>query len=111
MIALVPLPFCPGPYRTNLVINSPAPVRSKDGRIKGSIERPSPDSYAAFEPKEADFPAIVIAPIHRKHFDEVWNIKSLNMTNGITGITLRMDRGCQYECFERRDAEAPPDPD
>lgn len=39
------------------------------------------------------------------------NIKSLNMTNGITGITLRMDRGCQYECFERRDAEAPPDPD
>lgn len=30
------------------------------------------------------------------------NIKSINATSGVTGTTLRVDRGCQIECFERR---------
>ena len=30
------------------------------------------------------------------------NIKSVNATSGITGMTLRKDKGCQIECFERR---------
>ena len=54
----------------NLVINSPASVRSKAGRTNGLIERPLPDSYAAFELRGAGFPAIVIPPIRRKYFDE-----------------------------------------
>jgi hypothetical protein len=29
------------------------------------------------------------------------NIKSLNTTSGVTGTTLRVDRSCQTECFER----------
>jgi hypothetical protein len=29
------------------------------------------------------------------------NIKSLNTTGGVTGTTLRVDRSCQTECFER----------
>jgi hypothetical protein len=30
------------------------------------------------------------------------NIKTINETSGLTGMTLRRDRGCQIECFERR---------
>lgn len=55
---------------SNLVINSPAPVRTKAGRTNGSIERPSSDCYAASELGEADFPAIAVPPIRRKYFDE-----------------------------------------
>ena len=29
------------------------------------------------------------------------NIKSLNTTSDVTGMTLRVDRSCQTECFER----------
>jgi hypothetical protein len=65
------------PYRdkgrkgSNLVINSPASVRSKAGRTNGLIERPLPDSYAAIELRGADYPASVIPPIRRKYFGEV----------------------------------------
>jgi hypothetical protein len=69
-----------GKGSTNLVINSPASVRSKAGRTNGLIERLSPDSYPAFEPREADFPAIFIPPIRRKYFDEVWAACERNVT-------------------------------
>jgi hypothetical protein len=32
---------------------------------------------------------------------EEGNIKSVNITSGITGMTMRVDSGCQVECFER----------
>ena len=38
------------------------------------IERPLPDSYAAFEVRGANFPATVIPPIRRKYFDEAWSL-------------------------------------
>ena len=48
-------------------------MRSKAGRKDGLIERPLPDSYAAFELRGAGFPALVVPPIRRKYFDEVCN--------------------------------------
>src|SRR5215217_1384567 len=60
-------------FRANLIINSPASVRNKAGRMNGLIERPSPDPYAVFAPRTAAFPAIVIPPIRRKYFGEVYS--------------------------------------
>jgi hypothetical protein len=45
---------------SNLVINNPAPVQNRAGRMNSLIEHPSPDPYAAFAPRTVNFPAIVI---------------------------------------------------